>query len=192
MQNLHLLYGLKLILLIIMIMLCFSVDQLFAQQLTASSSISVVFSNPDGLSELGLGENPVLLMVHEIAPMVVPGEPYTPIITSDSKIGSRLQYSVVSDLQNKRIVVYTNDNIPSGLLFVEIANDDESFGTGDSGSANRKRIGISATPQTIVEGIGTCFTGTSENDGPLLKYTLSDEPVTAYITVCYAMVDETN
>lgn len=183
-------YAERSVLLIILVILTGSMNLLFAQQITVTSSITVTFTSPDGMGDLGLSEVPVDLSIQEVYQVVIPGEPYTPAILADSEIGSRLQYSVFKDLQEKRIVVYTSDDIPSGLLYVEVVNGGEPFGTGDAGTAVGGKVNIGSTPQTLISGIGNCFTGITAADGPLLEYTLSDRPVSDFITVQYALVDD--
>ena len=173
----------------VLVLLLTSWEPLFSQQYTASSSIRISFMGADGLGALGITTESVDLSLQEIYGSVLPGEPYTPLKCPDTKDGSRLHYSVLNDLQDKMIVVYTDQALPDGLLYVEIIDEIGSFGTGETGNATGERVAVTNSPAVLISDIGSCYTGITELDGPRLRYTLSDYPVSDYITVHYALVD---
>lgn len=163
---------------------------LHAGQTSVVSSITVQLTNPGGIQEIGIQGTPVQLTVYEIPHTIFPGQPYTSHISTDSRLGNRLHYTVFSELQPKKIVVYTMTPIPEGLLTVEIVNAEEVFGNGFPGEAVTGQIAVTETPADLITGIGNCFTGNLETDGPQIRYRLNGAPVAQQVGVYYELVDD--
>lgn len=177
-------------LLLIIFYLLISPFQSASAQTSVISRVFVIISQPDGINEIGLTDKPVELEVERIGKVIRPGEPYTYFIKGDEEIGSRLHYSVHTDSLKKKIVVHSDHSIKAGSLFVEVINHSDEFGTGSPGTAIEGPIEVGREAQDLITGIGRCFTGTQEDQGPLLKYTLSDELLTNSVTVRYSLVED--
>jgi len=62
--------------------------------------------------------------------------------------------------------------IPDGLLLKVTASADNGSGDGKMGAPNALPITLSNTAQEIITGIGSCYTGSPENNGHQLTYAL--------------------
>lgn len=78
--------------------------------------------------------------------------------------------------QTRRVTVQAVGVIPSGTVLKVQAGDDAGNGQGDVGAPVADPVTLSLLPQDLITNIGTCYTGTPENNGHNLTYTLeSDE-----------------
>lgn len=68
-------------------------------------------------------------------------------------------------------VAITNGTVPGGMLVKLLAGADAGNGDGTVGTAGGQ-LTLTAAPQDLITGIGSCFTNTPENNGHQLTYSL--------------------
>jgi hypothetical protein len=120
------------------------------------------------------------------------------LIISDPDDNSLLQYtSVVANGGFRSITVHPSGNLPDGIiLYVEA--DHSISGEGEQGdpAAQVHFTHDTVGAQTIVTGIGSCFTGTGNSDGARLTYWLEIDNIgdllaaTTTITMTYTLTDD--
>lgn len=71
----------------------------------------------------------------------------------------------------RKIKVELEDNLPIGMdLFLEVGP--ANSGSGQIGKPMQEKTALKKGPTTVVENIGSCFTGTGEGNGHRLTYSL--------------------
>lgn len=65
----------------------------------------------------------------------------------------------------------SSGSVPSGMKLVVVASNDAGNGDGKLGSSSGE-VTLSSINQTVVSGIGSCYTGTGASNGRRLKYQL--------------------
>jgi hypothetical protein len=71
-------------------------------------------------------------------------------------------------------VQITSGNVPSGTL-LKLSATNCTTGDGNRGTAN-SNISLSTIAQTLIDGMGSCYTGTTNTSGYNLTYTWSPDP----------------
>lgn len=69
----------------------------------------------------------------------------------------------------------TKNSIPGGMILKVIASADAGNGDGTLGSSSGN-VTLTSTNQTVISGIGSCYTGDGLNNGHNLTYSLELDP----------------
>lgn len=78
--------------------------------------------------------------------------------------------------QTRRVTVQVIGVVPPGMILKVQASEDAGNGNGAVGTPVADALTLSLLPQDLITNIGTCYTGTPEQNGHNLTYTLeSDE-----------------
>ena len=77
--------------------------------------------------------------------------------------------------QTRRVTVNVIGVIPPGIVLKVQASDDVGNGEGAVGTPAADPITLSLLPQDLITDIGTCYTGTPENNGHNLTYTMESD-----------------
>jgi len=147
-------------------------------QTTATDTVTVSFSESDGIALLGITDVYVGLTASETGVSgIVPGQRYTFTVQEGEANGGRLHYTVHGQSSPLKITVRCLSAIATGSLTVAVASS-TSAGSGDGvrGTAAPGPVTVGLTPKDLILGIGDCYTGTGTADGPLLYYTLAGNP----------------
>lgn len=77
--------------------------------------------------------------------------------------------------QTRRVTVQVIGVIPPGTILKVQAADDIGNGEGNVGTPVADPVTLSLLPQDLITNIGTCYTGSPENNGHNLTYTLESD-----------------
>lgn len=91
---------------------------------------------------------------------------------------SWLQLTSIAPLnENRKVTVQVTNGttVPLGTL-LKLSATDCSTGEGDRGAAYTNLILSSSTARTLIDGIGSCYTGTSNTSGYNLAFTWMPDP----------------
>lgn len=107
----------------------------------------------------------------------VPNEAGQPLqFNGQSNNGIWLNYSSIKSTTSNPTrdisVEVNNGPLPSGINLQVQASNYTGNGDGDHGNAGGS-INLSTTPQNLITGIGSCYTGDGVNNGHNLTYTLN-------------------
>ncbi|MBO6517862.1 MAG: hypothetical protein JJ975_15055, partial [Bacteroidia bacterium] len=69
----------------------------------------------------------------------------------------------------------SNNSVPGGMLLKVTAQSDAGNGDGKMGTS-AGQITLTSSDQTVVNGIGSCYTGDGANNGHNLTYSLELDP----------------
>ena len=147
-------------------------------QSTAMDTVSLSFSETDGIALLGITDVYVDLSASETGVSgIEPGQRYAFTVKQGAANGGRLHYTVHGQDGPLKVTVRTLTPVAAGSLTVTVASA-TTTGSGDGvrGTAVSGAVAVTATPRDLILGIGDCFTGTGSADGPLLYYALTGNP----------------
>jgi hypothetical protein len=107
---------------------------------------------------------------------------------------SRLRISsLVNDGESRAITAKISEELIGTELLVELLSPNTNFTYSENmGSLNGQKLLSNVTEVTLVEGIGTCWSGKTDGDGYVIKYTyrsVPNAPVlrSAVLTVTYTI-----
>ena len=94
--------------------------------------------------------------------------------------------SIVGASETSRTVSakISNNSVPSGMLLKVTAGSDAGNGDGTMGSSSGQ-ITLTSSDQTVISGIGSCYTADGANNGHQLAYSLELDPTAG----SYANID---
>lgn len=145
-------------------------------QTTVSDTVTLVFEELGGIALLGITDAAVHLVAYETGSAMFPGAQYQTDITAGEANGGRLHYTVHGQGDTMKISVESLTAIPPNALTVCIVDFGTVGGDGNRGTVVAGEIAVGAEPHDLLTGIGDCYTGTGDLDGPLVFYRLVDNP----------------
>ena len=132
---------------------------------------------------------PVTLQVAGSALLGIAGPPVTLQLAGAKEAGDAIMQAVENDATRLRITSLVNDNETRAIsakisdaligtqLYVELQEPNNNFTYPENkGTLKGSRLLSNESEITLVEGIGTCWSGKADGDGYVIKYTYKAIP----------------